>query len=70
MPLPEAPGKAKVVARVPLELHRKLNDLAATMGVSASYLVALLIENIELDHRGLPPWAPDPRRVDQLELTA
>jgi hypothetical protein len=70
MPLPEAPGKAKVVARVPVPMHRKLNELAEAMGVSASYLVSQLIEHVELDQRGLPAWAPDPRRVDQLELSA
>ena len=67
-PLPEAPGQAKVVARVPLTHHEKLHRLAEMMGVSASKLVAQLIENVELDERGLPAWAPDPRPVDQLEI--
>jgi hypothetical protein len=69
LPLPEAPGHARVLARVPLDLHAKLHQMAASAGVSASYMVALLIEHAELDHRGLPPWAPSPV-TDQLELSA
>ena len=33
-------------------------DLAAKAGLSGAAMFDLMVENLELDERGLPPWAP------------
>lgn len=49
--------RVKLVANVEPEVHERAHRIALAMNVSASRLVSLLVERIELDRDGRPVWA-------------
>jgi hypothetical protein len=51
--------KVKLPADVDPDIHKRVHLAAQAMGITASRLVALLIERMELDPDGRPVWADE-----------
>lgn len=71
-----APKRVVVTTRLVEELHEKANRAAEGLDISLTALLAELVERMEVDENGLPPWqskyarAPKDDPQEALQLSA